>query len=165
MFDQDREDATLRHRVEKGVSRQKWMYRIIFFLMHILFYAVSMLVVWGTLGSNPALRDFLFNGDAGGSVIVTLPTIMWAAVILFHAASLITESSAGEKAIREKLLMREVGEEFLRRAIVDDTALEKPKRRSESWDSERARLSDDGELIAVDEHDDIEERDQRARTH
>lgn len=165
MFDQDREDATLRQRVEKSVARQKWMYRLIFFLMHILFYAVSMLVVWGTLGNNSALRDFLFNGDAGGAIVVILPTIMWAAVILFHAASLFTESSAGEKAIREKMLMREVGEEILRRAIVDEAALEKPKRRAASWDSERTRLSDDGELIAVDEDEDIEAHDQRARTH
>ena len=131
--------TTIEDRVEKNLSRQKWIYRILFFVMHGLFFVVSMLAVWGTVLSNAQLRALLF--DSGAGTIVILPTILWAAVILFHAASLYFESSAGEKAMRKQLLVREISEDMLR---------EKPKRQSEA---SGMRLSDDGELIPADEDD------------
>jgi hypothetical protein len=135
----------IRSRVEQGLSRQKWNYRIAFFVAHVMFFVVAMLAVWGTVANDSQLRDILFNSESGAAIIVILPTILWTAVLLFHIASLYFETGAGEKAMREQLLMREVGKDILRYAEMS----EKPKRRE--LEVERTRLSDDGELIPVDE--------------
>jgi hypothetical protein len=138
----------IRSRVEQGLSRQKWNYRIAFFVAHVMFFVVAMVAVWGTVANNSQLRGILFNSESGAAIIVLVPTILWAAVLLFHIASLYFETRAGEKAIREQLLMREVGKDILRYAEMS----EKPKRR----EGERARLSDDGELVPVDEDEGLE---------
>ncbi len=164
MSDQNRDYAAIRHTVEKSLSRQKWMYRIIFFLAHIIFYAVTMLAVWGTVSSHSQLWDMVFNTGSSAAVIVLLPTILWTLVILFHVASLFFESSAGEKALRERFLRREIGEELLREALAHGGTPEKPKRREVSLESERARLSDDGELIEADEDEPVEWTDYHAHT-
>jgi hypothetical protein len=162
MSDQNRDYAAIRRKVEAGVARQKWNYRIVFFVMHLIFYVVTMLAVWGTVAGNPQLRSVLFDNESGAKLIVLLPTFMWAAVILFHVASLYIETSAGEKAIRERFLMREVGEEILRKGLEDEALAEKPKRHGEAL---RELLSDDGELIPIDEDEGIEQSDYDARNH
>ena len=164
MSDQNLDYTAIRRNVEKSLYRQKWIYRIVFFVAHVLFFVVAMLAVWGTVATDSQLRGVLFNNESGAAVIVILPTILWTAVILFHVASLFFESGAGEKAIRERLLMREAGEEILRKGLVDEGMLEKPKRRAPVLEAEHVRLSDDGELIAVDEDERIEQRDYNART-
>lgn len=159
MSDQNRDYATIRRNVEKGISRQRWTYRLIFFGTHLVFYLVSMLVIWGTVIADSQLRGDLLGSRA--EVIILLPSILWSLIILSHVASLYTESSMGEKAIRERVLMREVGEEILRKGLVDDELLEKPKRRAGVSEGERKRLSDDGELVSIDED---EGRGYNART-
>ena len=160
MSDPNRDYTAIRRKVEAGVARQKWNYRIVFFVMHLIFYIVTMLLVWGTVAANPQLRDVLFNNEPGVGLIVLLPTIMWAAVILFHVASLYIETGAGEKAMRERFIMREVGEEMLRKGLEDEALPEKPKRHAETLHD---LLSDDGELIPMDEDDPIEQRDYNPR--
>jgi hypothetical protein len=161
MADQDLDYAAIRRNVEKSVSHQKWVYRILFFVMHALFFVVAMLAVWGTIATDAQLRDVLFN--QGSAVIVILPTILWAAVILFHVASLYLESSEGEKAMRERLLMREIGEDILRKGLAAEAMSEKPKRRNAVMEDQAMRLSDDGELTPVDEDERIEHGDYHAR--
>src|SRR5262245_11860169 len=119
MPDQNLDYATIRRNIDQSLQRQKWMYRFIFFGMHVLFFVVSMLFVSGTVLPNAQLRAALFDNGSAASVIVILPTILWAVVLLFHLASLYTESGEAEKAMREKLLMREVGEEILRKGLAD----------------------------------------------
>jgi hypothetical protein len=148
---------TIRRNVEQRLSRQKWLYRILFFVVHLIFYAVTMFVVWGTLAANDELWEMLFNTATSAGAVVLLPTILWAMVLLFHVASLYFESRAGEEAIRTQWLMREVGEEMMRKGFVDDTNDEKPKRHH-AIESEAARLSDDGELIPLDEDERLEQR-------
>jgi hypothetical protein len=152
MADQNLDYAAIRNSVEKGIQRQKWNYRIAFFVAHLLFFVIAMLAVWLTLTNDTQLSDFLF--DSGRSAIVIVPATLWATVLLFHVASLYFETRMGEKAIREQVLMREVGEDILRRAIEDDGVSEKPKRHG-------TRLSDDGELIDEDER--IEQGDYNVR--
>lgn len=164
MSDQNLDYAAIRHNVEKNLQRQKWSYRIIFFAMHMLFYLVTMLAVWGTVATDAQLRTVLFNNESGAGVIVILPTILWAAVILFHVASLYTESASGEKTIRERLLLREAGEEILRKGLMDEGLAEKPKRHASLYEAEHVRLSDDGEQLLADEDERIEQVDYNART-
>jgi hypothetical protein len=160
MSDPNLDYAAIRSKVEKGVQRQKWFYRIVFFAMHLLFFGVAMVGIWGTLLANEQLRDLLFNNQSGASLIVILPTIMWASVILFHLASLYIESGVAEKVIRERLLMREVGEDILRKGL--EGLSEKPKRRTARLDIERV-LSSDGELIS-DEDEPADQDDYQTRT-
>ena len=152
MSDASLDYATIRSSVEKKLYRQKWSYRLVFFVMHLLFFAISMLMVWGTVASDAALRTMLIDSRTGAAVVVLVPTIMWAFVLLFHVASLFIESGAGEKAMRQRLFMREVGEDILK-GMADEAMLEKPKRRSAALADERALTSDDGELLLGDEED------------
>ena len=156
MDEQNLDYAAIHSRVEKGVQRRKSLYRLIFFGTHLFFFLVAMAVVWGTLLIDGSLRATLFGNPAGIAVVV-VPTVLWAIMILCHIASLYTESSAGEQGIREQLLMREVGQDILRRGRLDTELAEKPKRQA-------AALSDDGELIPVDEDELTEQNDYVART-
>ncbi len=119
MSDQNLDYATIRDNVEKGVSRQKWYYRFIFLGMHVFFFVVTMFAVWGTVVADSQVRSALFDNGLAGATIVVLPTILWAMVILFHAAALYIESGPAERAMREKLLMREMGDDILRKGYVD----------------------------------------------
>ena len=163
MSEQNLDYAAIRRNVEKGLYRQKWLYRSVFFFAHLLFFVGAMVGIWGTVATDSQLRAALFNNGSGAAIIVILPTILWALVILFHIASLYTESEVGEKAIRERLLMREVGEEILRKGLMDEGILEKPKRLAKVLEAERMRLSDDGELMPVDDVQRIEQSDYTAR--
>lgn len=164
MSDQNRDYAAIQRNIEAGIARQRKVYRMIFFVMHLIFYGVAMLAVWGTVAANAQLYQVLFNGQAGAGAIVLLPTILWAFVILCHGALLYTESDAAEKVMREQLLMRELGEEMLRQGLVDEGMTEKPKRHAEALEVERTLLSDDGELIPIDEDESLEQSDYSART-
>ena len=156
MSDQNRDYAAIQRNIEAGIARQRKNYRMIFFGMHLIVYVVTMLAVWGTVAANVQLYEVLFNSQAGAGAIVLLPTILWAFVILCHGALLYTESDTAEKVMREQLLMRELGEEILQKGLVDAGMVEKPKRRSEAL---RELLSDDGELLPVDDDEGFEERD------
>jgi hypothetical protein len=162
MSEQNLDYAAIRRNVEERLPRQKWTYRTVFFLFHVLFFAISMLTVWGTVAGDSQLQEVLFNNRSGAAVIVILPTILWTAVILFHVASLYIETDAGEKTIRERLLLREVGEDILRKGLMDEGILEKPKRRV-AGQTNHMQLSDDGELLTVDEDERKEQRDYNAR--
>jgi hypothetical protein len=164
MSDQNLDYAAIRRNVEKRLSRQKWLYRLIFFGFHLLVYLVAMLAVWGTIATNSQLRATLFGDSLGPALIVVLPTILWAMVILFHVASLFTETSTGERAMRERLFMREVGEGMLRQGLVDEGLLEKPKRSTAASEAERKRSSADGELIPTDEDQPTEQSDDSAHS-
>jgi hypothetical protein len=154
MSDQNLDYQAIRRSVEKNLSRQKWMYRFTFLAMHFIFFAATMIAVWGTVATDTQLREVLFNTESGASVVVILPTIMWAFVFLFHVASIYFESKAGEKAIRDQLLIREVGKDILRKGDESEAMLEKPKRLS----------SYDGELLSIDEDERIDQNDYNART-
>lgn len=163
MSDQNRDYAAIRDNIEKGVVRERQNYRRIFFGMHLIVYMVTMVAVWGTVAANAQLYQILFNGQAGAGAIVIVPTILWAFVILCHVALLFTESDAAEKVMREKLLMRELGEEILRKGLADEGMAEKPKRRAAAAEVARTMLSDDGELIPADDDEALEQPDYNPR--
>lgn len=148
MSDQNLDYAAIRRNIDKKVARQKWNYRIGFFIAHLLFYIVSLLIMWRTVALDP---------------LAIVPAIMWGMVLLFHVASLYFESSAGEKAIRKQLLMREVGDDILKMGNLDDATLEKPKRSAASI-AKRLRLSDDGELVPANDDLHLPHADYTART-
>jgi hypothetical protein len=151
-----RQDYTaIQDKLELGLRRRKRLYRTLFFVMHLVFFAVSMLVVWGTLMGSAVLQDTLFNGGTGAALVVVVPTILWAFVLLFHVAALFFETSRGEIAIRRQLAAREISEDMLR-----GETQEKLKRR-DPLESEHMRLTSDGELIPLDD----EQPEPRRYTH
>jgi hypothetical protein len=164
MADQNLDYVAIRRNIEKSLHRQKRLYRMIFFWTHLIAFVVTMLVVWGIVTTDSQVRALLFNSEPGASLIVILPTFVWAVMILCHIASLFVESDAGEKGMREQLLMGEIGEEILRKGLTDEGMLEKPKRRAAALEAERVVLSDDGELIPVDKDKRLEQRGYNART-
>ena len=147
MSDQNLDYAAIRRKIERKLVRQKWNYRIGFFIAHLLFYIVSLLLVVRTVQSSAQLRAIPLSTGSDLSALVIVPAILWGMVLLFHVASLYFESSMGEKAIRKQLLMREVGDDILKMGNLDDATLEKPKRHAAAADANRLRLSDDGELV------------------
>jgi hypothetical protein len=151
MSDQNLDYAAIQDNVEKGLLRKQQVYRRLFFWMHLLVYVVTMLAVWGVVSANSQLRDVLFNSGPGAAILVILPTIMWTAAVLFHVASLYFESETGQKALREQLLARDIGEELLRNGLTINGMLEKPKRHAATMEARRTVLSDDGELTLADE--------------
>lgn len=164
MSDQNLDYVAIGHNVEKSIEHQNRLYRRIFFGMHLVFFLVTMFAVWGIAMTNSQLRAVLFDSGSGAALVVILPTIMWAVAILCHVAALYTETGAAQKAMREKLLMSEIGEELLRKGLSDAGLLEKPKRRAAALKAERVGLSDDGELVPVDEDEHLEPRGYNART-
>ena len=146
MADQNRDYAALRRRVEHSLKRQKQLYRLIFFGTHLVFFLISMAIVWGVVLTDSQLRQLLFSSGTAASAVVIVPTILWAVVILFHIASLYTETSTAEKAMREQLLMREIGEDILRQGRRDQKIAEKPKRGAALEEAEHSITRDDGEL-------------------
>ena len=165
MPDQNLDYVTIRRNFEKSVYRQKRITRIVCFLANVVLYVVAMLAVWGTALSDPQLHALLFgNGGSAAAAILILPTILWAMAIFFHFISIMTESGVGEKALRERLLMREVGEDILRKGVLEEEPLEKPKRRAAALEPERVVLSDDGELTSADQDERIKPSSYRVRT-
>jgi hypothetical protein len=152
MSEQNLDYAAIRRNVDKRLSRQKWLYRIVFLVMHILFYLVTMLLVWNEVGSNVQLSSLLFSEESSALLVVLLPSIMWGTAILFHIASIFFETRTGEKAMRNQLLMREVGENIMRTGETDDAETEKPKRHALSLEEE-----------SVDEDEPLQQNDYNAR--
>lgn len=158
MSDENLDYGTIRRNIEKRVRRQKRLYRLIFFWMHLILFLVTMFVVWGTVMVNSQVREVLFNTTLAAALVVVLPTILWAVALLCHVAYLFAVSGIGEKQMREQLLMREIGQDIFRKGLINEGMLEKPKRRSADLEAERALLSDDGELIPADEDEQPEQR-------
>ena len=157
MSDQNLDYAAIRRNVNKNMYRQKRLYRRIFFGTHLVVFLVAMAAMWGTVITDSQLRTYLFGSESSAAVIVILPTILWALAILFHIAALYTESPAGEKAMREQLLTREIGEEIMRKGLMDQQVFEKRKRSAPLTATDKVLLTDDGELAALDETDEAEE--------
>ena|SRR5579859_5438386 len=164
MSDQNLDYVAIGRNVEKSMEGQKRLYRMIFFLTHLILFLVTMFTVWGIALTNSQLNAALFNSGLGAALILILPTVMWAFAILAHVSFLYIESEAGEKTMREKLLMSEIGEEILRKGLTDAGLLEKTKRRAAALQAEQVRLSDDGELLPADEEQRPQKHDSIART-
>ena len=162
MSDQNLDYAAIRRKIERKLVRQKWNYRIGFFIAHLLFYIVSLLLVVRTVQSSAQLRAIPLSTGSDLSALVIVPAILWGMVLLFHVASLYFESSMGEKAMRKQLLMREVGDDILKMGNLGDATLEKPKR-SAATNANHLRLSDDGELVPANDEQGLAQPDYNTR--
>ena len=140
-------NEALRERVDDSVKRQKrFMHLVFFFLslgMFVLFFALS-----ATMLHFANLPPQFVQGD---SAPVTGAFIMlsmgWFTSLVFQAITLLTDFGVMDRSIRDRAIAREVGRQLYEQAASD---YEKPKRQAEDEASEYT-ISDDGELIEVDE--------------
>jgi len=138
---QELDYRAIRRRVEAGVRTRKFRTRVTFLIVTCFIFVVFMAIGWGI---------FLSNGgaDVGGGDSPLIGAMIMASMtgfmgILFQAISLALDTKSGEESIREQLIAREINREMLAMGL--DESLEDDKRKRSM------RLSDDGELEAIED--------------
>jgi hypothetical protein len=132
--------GAIRKRVQDGVKRQITLTRATFFVVNLVLFILFMILGWGM-----ALSQYtpLNNGDdmvIGGMVLLSMTGFIG---LLFNGISLVMETKAGQRQIRERLIAAEMGKALLN---LDDEGEEQKAKRTMA-------LSDDGELVEVVEDD------------
>ena len=148
----------IRRHVEAALQQRKRATRITFLVINLIFYIVSMAIMWGATLATPELSQLVLNSPhSPASTLLMLPTIFWGMAVFFQFISLTIDSRRGEQQLRDQVTMREVSKAIMRQTsdqLADlDIPLEKPKRRvvahSAADIAQQVRLSDDGELVPV----------------
>lgn len=142
----------LQAEIEREVVHQRRLAGRIFFgtnlLLLILFMIISMSMVFGS-GIQPT--------DTHLAALIMLG-VGWAVATFMQGMALMIDSNSGEKQIRDRVMRDKMNtlmqQEMLRRAVAERSA--KPKR------EERLALSEDGELVPLDEWE--AEQQRRGRT-
>lgn len=122
----------LRAYVDKWLSRAKWTERIMLWVLHFLVFVIFF------LGAQPlSAADWLL-------------AIGWLIGLVIHAVAIWMESSAGERYLRRGLAERGIRELYAE--VATSAALADPDDKKAKRDSAAMlTLSDDGELVPVDE--------------
>ena len=146
----------LQARVEKGIKRQKLMMRWLFLGVNILFYFIFVIMLLITQASNSEIINSL---PEHVSDIFVLPLVMWPVGIILQFIVALMESGVMDKQIASKVVGQELGNQILESRLQGMT--EKAKRHNlEAEDEEAMTISDDGELIPLQND---EERPYNAR--
>src|SRR5437868_1358147 len=128
----------IRQRAEKRVRQR------IEFVQHLSIYVIVNLILWALwfIGAN-ALHSWVM--EFPWPILVTL---IWGVALAIHGAVVYTQTNMMD-AMRETAIQQEVEREMRLRGMDTQAAeLEKPKR------DRAVRLSDDGEIVPVDEIED-----------
>lgn len=148
----------IKERVEVQVRREKNLSKFILFATNLGLYAVFLFIAWNMYlrngGTPPRPEDFVnlpgFSrpaGDPTTSALVML-TIGWTVALLLQAVGFIIDAPIGERSIRDRAMGREMRKEMTRLGMDDLEAQEKRKG--------MMRLTDDGELEALDDVAEVE---------
>ena len=143
----------IKERVEKDVRKQKRLAKFILFATNLGLFIVFMVFAWGMFlrnGGVPPQAENFVNlpgiakpaGDPFTNAMVML-TIGWVAALILQAVGFIIDSPIGERSMRDRATGREMRKEMERLGL--DELEEHEKRKG------MMRLTDDGELEAVDE--------------
>ncbi len=109
------------------------------FFVHLAIWMAVMAFLW----------MIYFLTDAGDFPWPLIPMMGWGIGIVAHGASVFLDTGLLDN-MREREFQREIAREMMRLGIDDPAELfEKPKREQ----AQSVRLSDDGELVPVDEED------------
>ncbi len=136
----------IRRRAEERLQRDKLLMRRIFFVVYLFMFILFMIISWGMyLSAGGALPQANIPGVAntndpiaGAMVMLSMLGFMG---VLFQFISLIVDTKAGERQMRERAYGRALGEEMMRLGEDEDSLEEKPKHMT--------RLTDDGELEEI----------------
>jgi hypothetical protein len=125
----------IRRAIEAQLAREKIQRRRLFFRINVAIYLAVMLLGWIII---PIIHG-PFLTESSGLTILSL-SIGGLVELILHYGSIRMDTAEGERALRERLLGQAIQE-----AMLDGAYPEKAKRAS--------RLSDDGELVEVDNWD------------
>ncbi len=148
MPDDDLDYRQMRARVEKRVKKRAE------FVLHLSIYVTANLMIWG-------LFLLLVSRSDGKEALLLAPTLLtlaWGLGLVVHGVDTYLQTGALD-GMRERELRREIALERLRRGITDDdesAITGKPKREPVM------RLSDDGEMVPVEDDSDDEHNDRSA---
>ena len=155
----------INERVEVGVKKEKNFAKFILFAVNLGLFVMFLFMAWNMYLSNggvpPRWEEFVnlpgvikSAGNPATSALVML-TVGWAVALLFQVISLIMDTSLGERSIRDKVTGREMRKELARLQVEN---LEEPEKLKVMM-----RLTDDGELEAVDDVAEIAVSNQQNR--
>ncbi len=143
--------SDVRRSVEQGLKREKMMMRLITFVVNLIMFIVFSIIVVAVAAANPELGKAILEKNNPLGVLVALPMTGWLVSLIFHAVSLILETKVGERQMRDRVMVRELGKRML--GLTDDGEFyEKPKR------EQAMRLSDDGELVPDEQAVQVKQR-------
>ncbi len=150
MSDNELDYTRIRQNVEQSLKKQKRNTRIGFFIANLIMFVIFMAISWGVALTNPEFGQMAVSkSDSPLMLMLILPTLGWAMGLFFNLMAILMDLGVMDKSMRERLVMREIGEELLRKGMTDLDA-EKPKRRLAETEIGDVALSDDGELIPVE---------------
>jgi len=143
----------INERVEVGVKKEKNFAKFILFAVDLGLFVMFLFMAWnmylGNGGVPPRWEEFVnlpgvikSAGNPATSALVML-TVGWAVALLFQVIGLIMDTPLGERSIRDKVTGREMRKELARLQVEN---LEEPEKLKVMM-----RLTDDGELEAVDD--------------
>lgn len=148
----------INERVEAGIKKEKNFAKFLLFAVNLGLFVVFLFIAWSTYLSNggvpPRWEEFVNlpglakpAGNPATSALVML-TVGWAVALLFQVIGIVMDTPLGERSIRDRVTGREMRKE-LARLQVDN--LEEPEKLKVMM-----RLTDDGELEAVDDASEVE---------
>lgn len=147
----------VRRRAEKTLQEDKRNLRILFFFINLLMFFIFMFFGWGMfLSAGGAAANPSYT--AGQNPLVAAMIMLsagWTVALVFQFISAAIDTENGGKRMRERAFGRELARELEHLGMEED---DDPKLKQKRI----MRLSDDGELEAIDDADDdifVDERD------
>jgi hypothetical protein len=140
------DNEELRQRVDAGVSRKKRLMHVIFFAASLIMFIIFMVMAVGMLSSANLPPELVQGDDALVTGAFVMLGMGWFTSLVFQAISMLTSLGVMDAAMRDRVIAREIGRQLYEHTDAD---YEKPKRRGE--EDMAYAVSDDGELIELDE--------------
>lgn len=133
--------AALRRLVEEGVKRDKRRTRMIMMSINIFLYVLFMIIGWAMI---------LNSSDSAATLgVMIMFSACWGVSLFFQGMTLVADTAAGERQLRQQAMAREIQRIFEQRTSEDAGYPEHKAKRGG-----RLEVSDDGELVEiVDEND------------
>ncbi|MFQ3568372.1 MAG: hypothetical protein SNJ59_15390 [Aggregatilineales bacterium] len=146
-------------RVTENMAKEKRKIRRVFFavsaFLFSLFFIISMIVILG----DPLSRDALARGPLLASLI--LFGVGWFISVVYQGVGVLLDSGAADSSLRSRVVQQVLSEQVL--DLMSD--YEKPKRTSHAdhpRPNDEASLSEDGEIVSLEELMRAEEARRRA---
>jgi hypothetical protein len=146
MRDDNIDYAALGQRVEEGLRRDKRALRIGMFGVNLFLFVLFMLIAWVVI---PSVDGVFYPDAAIGGMLMLM--VGWAVGLFLQGMTLMVDTAAGERQMRQQVMTREIQRVFEERALAEMRAADYAQRKAKR--SERLGLSDDGELVELGDAD------------
>jgi hypothetical protein len=147
------EREAIRDYIERNLAGAKWKQRIALAGVNGLLFLIFNVIAWGIiLSARASISEQAFAGTL-------MLSIGWGVGLFMHVLSVLLEGKAGETQLRKNLVLQARIERAVYGTTADDlyAPAEKDKRKRD----QAMALSDDGEMIPVDELQDDTPRSTR----